>query len=67
MFVVPFIGTNYTSSRDLNELSVSTKNFEEPYNCKLNLFVKEFLKDYSLEDGSVDWKKLIKMNSGKKS
>ena len=42
-------------------------DFMKQYNCKLNLFVKEFLKEYSLEDGSVDWKKLIKMNSGKKS
>lgn len=39
--------------------------FQKQYHCKLNLFVKEFLKDYSLEDGSVDWIKLVKMNSGK--
>ena len=41
------------------------EEFLKQYNCKLNLFVKEFLKDYSLNDGSVDWKKLLKMNSGK--
>ena len=41
------------------------EEFLRRYNCKLNLFVKEFLKDYSLDDGSVDWKKLLKMNSGK--
>ena len=53
----------------IEPLSVKAKEkndeFLKQYNCKLNLFVKEFLKDYSLEDGSVDWKKLIKMNSGK--
>ena len=41
------------------------EEFLKQYNCKLNLFVKEFLKDYSMDDGSVDWKKLLKMNSGK--
>ena len=41
------------------------EEFLKQYNCKLNLFVKEFLKDYSMDDGNVDWKKLLKMNSGK--
>ena len=39
--------------------------FMRKYVCKLNLFVKEFLKDYSLSDGSIDWEKLVKMNSGR--
>lgn len=39
--------------------------FMRRYTCKLNLFVKEFLQEYSLPDGSVDWEKLVKMNSGR--
>lgn len=53
----------------IEPLSVKAKekndDFFKQYNCKLNLFVKDFLKDYSLNDGSVDWNKLIKMNSGR--
>lgn len=53
----------------IEPLSVKAKEkndeFLKQYNCKLNLFVKEFLKDYSLKDGSVDWEKLVKMNSGR--
>ena len=55
----------------IEPLSVKAKEkneeFQKQYECKLNLFVMEFLKDYSLADGSVDWEKLVKMNSGKKS
>lgn len=55
----------------IEPLSVKAKEkneeFLRQYNCKLNLFVKEFLKDYSLSDGSVDWVKLVKMNSGKRT
>jgi hypothetical protein len=40
------------------------EDFLRQYTCKLNLFVKEFLKEYSLPDGSVDWATLVKMNSG---
>ena len=39
--------------------------FNKRYNCKLNVFVKEFLRDYALEDGSVDWEGLIRFNSGR--
>ena len=53
----------------IEPLSVKAKEkneeFLKQYNCKLNLFVKEFLENYALDDGSVDWKKLLKMNSGK--
>jgi len=41
--------------------------FAKKYICKLNLFVKEFLAEFSLGDGSVDWKKLVAMNSGRKA
>lgn len=40
--------------------------FGKKYNCKLNLFVKEFLSEFALEDGSVDWYKIVMMNSGRK-
>lgn len=54
----------------IEPLSVKAKEkneeFKRQYACKLNLFVKEFLKDYSLADGSVDWRKLVEMNSGSK-
>lgn len=43
------------------------EEFVKKYNCKLNLFVKEFLAEFSLDDGSVDWQKVVSMNSGKKS
>lgn len=43
------------------------EEFMVQYNCKLNLFVKDFLKEYSCVDGSVDWVKLLKMNSGKRT
>ena len=55
----------------IEPLSIKAKEkneeFIRQYNCKLNLFVKEFLEEYSLIDGSVDWEKLVKLNSGKKS
>jgi len=40
--------------------------FLKKYNCKLNLFEKGFLAEYALEDGYVDWRKLVTMNSGRK-
>lgn len=42
------------------------EEFAKKYVCKLNLFVKEFLAEFALDDGSVDWRKLVAMNSGKK-
>lgn len=42
------------------------EEFARKYVCKLNLFVKEFLFQYALEDGSVDWRKFVAMNSGRK-
>ncbi len=40
--------------------------FAKKYSCKLNLFIGEFLKDFCKVDGSVDWEKIVKMNSGRK-
>lgn len=41
--------------------------FQREYAKKLNLFVKDFLRDYSCGDGQVDWKKIVEMNSGSAS
>ena len=55
----------------IEPLSVKAKEkneeFARRYDCKLNLFVKEFLNEYSKDGGNVDWEKLLKMNSGKKA
>jgi len=34
------------------------------YDKKINIFVADFLKKYSRSDGSVDWEKIVRMNSG---
>ena len=39
--------------------------FMELYVPRLNLFTKEFIDEYCLENGTVDWEKLVKFNSGK--
>lgn len=38
--------------------------FATEYSCKLNLFVAEFLKEFCKADGSVDWEKIVMLNSG---
>ena len=43
-----------------------TEEFGKEYSAKLNLFIKDFIREYCLEDGSVDWEKIVKMNSEKK-
>ena len=43
-----------------------TEEFEKEYSAKLNLFIKDFIRDYCLADGSVDWEKIVKLNSGAK-
>jgi len=54
----------------IEPLSVQAKEkndeFLKKYICKLNLFAKEFLSEYALDDGCVDWPKLVAMNSGRK-
>ncbi|MGN0854309.1 MAG: PmeII family type II restriction endonuclease [Kiritimatiellia bacterium] len=50
-----------------NKAKEKNEEFTKQYNCKLNLFVKEFLNEYSMDGGNVNWEKLLKMNSGKKS
>ena len=43
-----------------------TEEFEKEYSAKLNLFIKDFIRDYCLADGSVNWEKIVKLNSGAK-
>lgn len=31
----------------------------------VNRFTKEFLEEFSTEDGAIDWEKLVRFNSGK--
>lgn len=38
--------------------------FKEEFDKAKNKFSKEFLDDFSLDDGSIDWNKLVKFNSG---
>jgi len=39
--------------------------FVEAYAKMINLFVVEFAKEFCLSDGSIDWPKLVRFNSGK--
>lgn len=40
-------------------------NFEKSYQKATNRLVKEFTNEFCLDDGSIDWEKLVKYNSGK--
>lgn len=40
------------------------KQFDEAYNRAENRMLREFTIDYCLPDGSIDWDKLIRFNSG---
>lgn len=39
--------------------------FLEAYSRMINLFVVEFAQEFCLSDGSIDWPKLVRFNSGK--
>ncbi len=39
--------------------------FQEEYTKKINLLTKEFISDFCKIDGSIDWEKLVKFNSGR--
>lgn len=43
-----------------------TENFLVEYARVLNLFTQEFMNDFSM-DGRIDWDKLVRLNSGRKS
>ena len=40
--------------------------FQKLYSQLLNIFTQKFITEYCLEDGSIDWKKLVIFNSGRK-
>jgi hypothetical protein len=39
-------------------------DFIESYSQMINKFTKEFTQDYCKNDGSIDWEKIVKLNSG---
>ncbi len=41
------------------------EEFEKSYQKAANRLVKEFANEFCLEDGSIDWEKLVEFNSGK--
>ncbi len=40
------------------------KSFDEQYVKTVNLFTKEFIEKFCKQDGSIDWLKLVRFNSG---
>lgn len=49
-----------TKAKERNE------EFQEAYAKMLNKFTLEFMQQFCIEDGSIDWNKLVEFNSGKK-
>ena len=49
-----------TQAKEKNE------EFALEYAKKINLYVKEFIDEFCAADGSIDWKKLVEFNSGKR-
>lgn len=41
--------------------------FTEAYNKMLNKFTKDFISEFCLENGEIDWVKFVEFNSGKKN
>ena len=50
------------------EIQAKDKNdeFLENYQKVVNKYVKEFLNEYCNDDGSINWEKIVEVNSGKK-
>lgn len=48
-----------TQAKERNE------EFNVQYSNKINLFVKEFIDLFCASDGSIDWDKIVRFNSGK--
>ena len=42
------------------------QKFEEEWDNAINRFEKEFLVNFDNPDGSINWEKLLRFNSGKK-
>lgn len=64
-----FISNNKNLYTDIIEpLSTQAKerneDFQESYAAMLNKFTQEFIIDFCNEDGSINWIKLVKFNSG---
>jgi len=55
----------------IEPLGYKAKEKNEDFNIEyakvINKFSREFLNTYFLEDGSIDWIKIVKLNSGNKS
>lgn len=47
------------------DAKVRNDEFKKQYSIKINLFVREFLESFCKEDGSIDWEKIVKFNSGR--
>ena len=41
------------------------ENYLKQYSGKINIFVKEFIESFCDKNGSIEWEKLVKYNSGK--
>ena len=41
------------------------ENYLKQYSGKINIFVKEFIETFCNKNGSIEWEKLVKYNSGK--
>jgi hypothetical protein len=65
-----FIGGNENIYIDIIEplghkAKERNENYVNQYCAKRNKFVKEFIENFCNKDGSIDWEKLVKFNSGK--
>jgi hypothetical protein len=65
-----FIGGNENIYTDIIEplghkAKERNENYLKQYSGKINIFVKEFIENFCNNDGSIDWEKLVKYNSGK--
>lgn len=48
-----------TNAKEAND------EFQRLYSQLLNLFTQKFIAEYCIEDGGIDWNKLIRFNSGR--
>ena len=49
-----------TNAKEHNE------NYQKEYGKMINKITKDFIAKYCLEDGSIDWKKIVEINYGRK-
>ena len=65
-----FIGGNENIYTDIIEplghkAKERNENYLEQYSAKINIFTKKFIEEFCNSNGSIDWEKLVKYNSGK--